>query len=238
MKNIWVELLLDKDNEKFLEDYLMSIVGWAFGLVCIGHRITPAAIKILKQAPLPVVYHEYRDDFHEGLMRNKALELAKEQKADYVVIQDADEQMSEQFAKEIEECISQPNPPNCITCPWVNFWDSKDTVRVDGYWYPEWRRRIKVIKVDKVLRRPMGKVHYTPIVEEGNTLKSEWFCKHYGYMYEMDRIRKNGRWQDSGIRFFAEYPHHVGGNPVLIDWIEDEPYEEFKARAKDALTKI
>jgi len=234
-QTIWVELLLDKDNEKFLQDYLMNIVGYAFGLVCIGHRITPAALKILKQAPLPVVLHEYRDEFHEGLMRSKALELAKEQKADYILIQDADEQMSEQFCKEIVEYLSQPNPPNCITCPWVNFWNTKNKVRVDGYWFPEWRRRIKVMKTDKVLRRPMGKVHYGPVIEEGNKFDSKWFCKHYGYMYEMDRIRKNGRWQDSGIKFFADYSYHVGGVPVLMDWIEEETYENFLSRAKATL---
>lgn len=236
MVNIWVELLLDAANEKFLDAYIENVKKYATGIICIDHKASHESLRKFKRSGIPIVWYPYNGDFHETFMRGKALELARNQKADYIVIQDADELMSEKFCELMPSILSTEIAPyHWVTCPWVNFWDSETKVRVDGYWFPEFRRRIKVMKTDKVVSRGTGKVHYGPNVEEGPKLHSEFFCKHYGYMDALDRIRKNGRWADSGINFFADYENQVGGDPILVDWIEQEPYEDFLIRAKAAL---
>lgn len=234
MISIWVELLLDAPNEKFLDSYLENIKKYADGLSCIGHNVSWDSVRKIKNCGIRTAYHQFKDNFHEGVMRTKSLSLAREMKADYIVIQDADELMNDAFCNEIRDVLTF-NDYNWITCPWVNFWDSRDKVRVDGWWFPEYRRRIKVAKVDKTVHI-MSRVHYGPSVAEGNHLDSGYFCKHYGYMDGIDRIRKNGRWSETNIQFFKDYENQIGGNPVLVDWIEAEPYQESIDRFRKALS--
>ena len=132
-------VVLTKNEERNIEDCLKSVDGWADEIVLVDDLSSDNTVKIAGNYTSKILSQKMEV---EGKQRNFAYSQAKNQ---WVLSLDADERVTNELKKEIEEALSKETPCNGFTIPRRNFIGNY-WVRYSG-WYPS--PQLKLFRKDK-----------------------------------------------------------------------------------------
>ena len=171
-------VVLSKNEERNIEECLKSVDGWAEEIVLVDDLSSDNTVKIASNYTDKILSR--RMDV-EGRQRNFAYAQAKNL---WVLSLDADERVSQELKKEIEDVLSKETQYNGFTIPRRNFigdyW-----VRYGG-WYPS--PQLKLFRRDKFRYEEVG-VHPRAFMDEPcGHLKSDII--HYSYKNIEDFLNK------------------------------------------------
>ena len=171
-------VVLSKNEERNIEEWLKWVDGWAEEIVLVDDLSSDNTVKIASNYTDKILSR--RMDV-EGRQRNFAYAQAKNL---WVLSLDADERVSQELKKEIEDVLSKETQYNGFTIPRRNFigdyW-----VRYGG-WYPS--PQLKLFRRDKFRYEEVG-VHPRAFMDEPcGHLKSDII--HYSYKNIEDFLNK------------------------------------------------
>lgn len=171
-------VVLTKNEERNIEECLKSVYGWAEEIVLVDDLSRDNTVKIASNYTDKILSR--RMDI-EGKQRNFAYAQAKNL---WVLSLDADERVSQELKKEIEDVLSKETQCNGFTIPRRNFigdyW-----VRYGG-WYPS--PQLKLFRKDEFRYEEVG-VHPRAFMDEPcGHLKSDII--HYSYKDIEDFLNK------------------------------------------------
>ena len=171
-------VVLSKNEERNIEECLKSVDGWAEEIVLVDDLSSDNTVKIASNYTDKILSR--RMDV-EGRQRNFAYAQAKNL---WVLSLDADERVSQELKKEIEDVLSKETQYNGFTIHRRNFigdyW-----VRYGG-WYPS--PQLKLFRRDKFRYEEVG-VHPRAFMDEPcGHLKSDII--HYSYKNIEDFLNK------------------------------------------------
>src|SRR3989338_6095921 len=186
-------VVLTKNEERNIEDCLKSVYGWADEIVLVDDLSSDNTVKIASNYTDKILSRKMEV---EGKQRNFAYAQAKNQ---WVLSLDAEERVTDELKKEIEEALSQEIPGNGFTIPRRNFigdyW-----VRYGG-WYPS--PQLKLFRKDKFRYEEVG-VHPRAFMDDPcGHLKSDII--HYSYQNIEDFLHKlNNQTTREAQKWFAQ----------------------------------
>lgn len=126
-------IVIAKNEEKNIEECLLSVYGWADEIILLDDESTDKTVEIAKKFAQRVLHRKMEN---EGVHRNWAYAQAKNE---WVLNLDADEIVSDELKKEITEVL--PNTKfHALDIPLRNF-IGKYWVRYGG-WYPANKLRL------------------------------------------------------------------------------------------------
>ncbi|MDK2786490.1 MAG: hypothetical protein PWQ80_1169 [Thermotoga sp.] len=161
--------MIVKDEEHNIRRALESVKGVADEIVVVDTGSTDRTPKIVKEYTDRLYFHEWKNDFSEA--RNFSLKFPT---CEWVLILDADEEVSEEFRKNIRDFLKNlPDDVNTIYLPTVSYldWDFKKT---------------EVASTPRIFRN--GTVYYKNIVHNQAVYKPKvvhapFKVYHYGYIW-------------------------------------------------------
>lgn len=171
-------VILTKNEEKNIKDCLESVVEWADEAVIVDDESTDKTLEIARQYTDRIIMRKM--DI-EGRHRNFSYAQAKNL---WVLSLDADERVTDELKKEIEDVLTKPTQYNGFTIPRRNF--IGDYWARYGGWYPS--PQLKLFKKDKFRYEEVG-VHPRAFMDEPcGHLKSDII--HYSYKNLEDFLHK------------------------------------------------
>lgn len=158
---------------------------------------------------LDVVVDTWGGELNERTERNRAIELAEELGADWVVSVDHDEIPENRISRAyLDRLMAHPDPlVRAWDCGWLNHWDSPRLVRVDPPWADgkRYRTGMRGFRLWRVCKASPRRIQAgTPIgLHCGNAPDHDLLAKrvstlrwrHYGYTRATDRIVKAARYR-------------------------------------------
>ena len=186
-------VVLTKNEERNIEDCLKSVYGWADEIVLVDDLSSDNTVKIAGNYTSKILSQKMEV---EGKQRNFAYSQAKNQ---WVLSLDADERVTNELKKEIEEALSKETPCNGFTIPRRNFIGNY-WVRHGG-WYPS--PQLKLFRRDKFRYEEVG-VHPRAFMDDPcGHLKGDII--HYSYRGIEDFLSKlNNQTTREAQKWFAQ----------------------------------
>lgn len=168
-------LILTKNEEDNIQRAIGSVLGLAGEVLVVDSGSTDKTVEIAKSMGAKV-YH--RDWEGYPVQLNYGLELCT---GDWVLVLDADEEVSEELRENIERVLKSPKYEVYKVC--------RRTYYLGRFlrhaWYPEWR--VRLFRKNKVAFA--GELHEKPIYKErAGKLKGDLY--HYSYKSLKDQYRK------------------------------------------------
>lgn len=162
-------VILTKNEEKNIRDCLESVAGWANEIIVIDDESTDKTVDIASQYTDKIIIKKMEI---EGRYRNFGYSQAKNL---WVLSLDADERVTPQLKKEIEEVLKTNPIENGFTIPRRNYIGNY-WVKYGG-WYPS--PQLKLFKKDK-FRFEEAEIHGRAFMDDPcGHLKSDII--HYSY---------------------------------------------------------
>ncbi len=189
-------LIITKNEEKMLPDCLKS-VAWADEVVVVDTGSTDKTISIAKKFGAKVFEYTSGKNFSDW--RNFALKKAS---YEWVLYVDADERVTPELKKEIQETISQDETSSVYAIPRQNIILGK--VLKHGGWYPDYVKRL-CKKSD--LKGWEGDLHENPVVSgKLEHLKHNFIHDKHETIPEM--VEKTNNWSEieAKLMFDAHHP--------------------------------
>ena len=186
-------VVLTKNEERNIEDCLKSVDGWADEIVLVDDLSSDNTVKIAGNYTSKILSQKMEV---EGKQRNFAYSQAKNQ---WVLSLDADERVTDELKKEIEEALSKETPCNGFTIPRRNF--IGDYWVRHGGWYPS--PQLKLFRRDKFRYEEVG-VHPRAFMDDPcGHLKGDII--HYSYRGIEDFLSKlNNQTTREAQKWFAQ----------------------------------
>ena len=163
--------MIVRNEEVNIERALRSVIGVVDEIVVVDTGSEDKTVEIAKKYTEKVYFHEWKDDFSEA--RNFSLRFPT---CEWVLILDADEELSEEFRKNIRTFLnglSFSDDINTIFAPTINFLDFE-------------LKKKEIVSIPRIFRN--GTVYYKNIVHNRPIFKPKvktipWAIYHYGYIW-------------------------------------------------------
>jgi len=186
-------VILAKNEEKNIGACLKSVVGWADELLVVDDESSDNTLAIVREYTDRIIARKMEV---EGSQRNFAYQQARNP---WVLSLDADERVTPELKREIEETLKPDTPDNGFTIPRRNYigdyW-----VRYGG-WYPS--PQLKLFRKDKFRYEEVG-VHPRAFMDDPcGHLNSDII--HYSYKNIEDFLNKlNNQTTREAQKWFAQ----------------------------------
>ncbi len=193
-------ITIAKNEEKMIVNCLKSC-RWAQELILLDTGSTDKTIEIAKNFGAKIIYAENKErDW--GAWHNQG---KKEASGDWIFYLDADERITPNLRKEIQELVKSGKKNNAFAVPRQNILLGKP-MRFGG-WYPDYQ--IRFFKKDKLIRWE-GKLHERPIFKgELGYFKNP--ILHFTHRDLSMMVEKTKEWSkiEAELLFKANHPQVV-----------------------------
>jgi len=194
-------VVITKNEERNIRDCLASVEGWADEIIVVDDKSTDNTVDIVRKYTDRIIIRQM--DI-EGRHRNFAYAQAKNL---WVLSLDADERVTDELKREIEEALDRPAIKyNGFTIPRRNY--IGDYWVKHGGWYPS--PQLKLFRKDKFRYEEAG-VHPRAFMDEPcGHLRSDLI--HYSYKNLEDFLNKlnNQTTREAGKWFNQHKPMRLG----------------------------
>jgi glycosyltransferase involved in cell wall biosynthesis len=202
-------LILTKNEEKNIKRAIESVKDIADEIVVLDSGSTDRTVEIAKSLGAKVFFHQW-DGYPQQL--NRGIGLCSE---DWVLVLDADEEVSEELRNSISKAISSRTAEVYMVCRKTYYLGKF----LEHTWYPEWRVRL----FKKGLVRFEGDLHEQAIFKgEAHRLRGELY--HYSYESLYHQYEKTLKY----ARTMAESYHKKGKKFRLYNLLFNPPWSFFK----------
>ncbi len=165
-----------------LEEALLSCNGLVDEIVVLDSYSTDETENIARRHGARFFQHEFRD---YGDQKNRALDLARH---DWVLNLDADERLSDELRREIEQIRQNPEPGSAgFLIPRRTYYLGR-WIRHSG-WYPD--RKLRLFR--RSLARWQGRIHER-LVLEGTPGRLRGAILHFSYRDLADHLERMNRY--------------------------------------------
>ena len=203
-----------KNEAKFFKQSLDSVSLLVDEIVVLDDNSTDGTYEIAKNNP-KVVKLEIQDlPLNEARDRDKILHWAQEREADWILVIDGDEVLSDGWTKEnFNKLINPVNPmAKAYIFRYSTFWNDQIHTRRDNVW--KGMQNVRLFKSEPeqhiVSNHPVGfHCNSTPSIAGENIFfaPTSMRIRHYGYLDSEDRLRKYRWYEKTDV---AKNPDAIG----------------------------
>ena len=216
--------LIVKNEAKHIGRALEFMTRVADCVVVIDNGSTDTTPDICKSFPVVERVEHHPEQFHEGALRNRLLDICRELGAQWVLGLDADEVLEEQIIAEMPALLRPMDPwIDAYAFKILNFWRGEQAFRVDGKWQPSLKIRLFRLRPHHVCNMRPYHVDMNPINMHWKQVRvSSVRLLHYGYADYEDARRKHDFYVANEKDGVEDYSHLVDEAGLELETYQSE----------------
>jgi len=179
--------MIVKDEEEFIENCLKSVQNVVDEIIIVDTGSTDKTIELAKKYTDKIFYHEWQEDFSAA--RNESLKHAT---GDWILILDADEELSLESQKNLRLLLTKPMMPTYFQLLIKSYSSNKDANSFEHY-MARFFTNFYDIKYKGKIHEQLSPMMSYPILISGELI----FIIHHGYREEI--IKKKDKFQKRSL---------------------------------------
>lgn len=184
--------MIVKDEEEFIENCLKSVQNVVDEIIIVDTGSTDNTVEIAKKYTDKIFYHQWEDDF--SAVRNESIKHAT---GDWILILDADEELSQEGQKNLRLLLTKPIMPTYFQLLIKNLKSSEKEDFMEHYMVRLFSNFYS-IKYSGKIHEQLTPMAYYPILISEDLV----FIYHYGYKNEI--IEKKEKLKTRNPLFYKE----------------------------------